>query len=38
MDDIIFGSSDKMSKEFAEEITKEFEMLMIREINFSIGL
>ena len=34
VDDIIFGSDDeKMSKEFAKRMQKEFEMSLLRELN-----
>jgi hypothetical protein len=39
VDDIIFGSDDeKMSKEFARRVQQEFEMFLIGEPNFFIGL
>ena len=39
VDDIIFGSDDeRMSKEFAKLIQHEFEMSMLGEINFFLGL
>ena len=39
VDDIIFGSDDeKMSKEFARLMQQEFEMYMLGELNFFLGL
>jgi hypothetical protein len=39
VDDIIFGSDDeKMSKEFARRMQQEFEMSLIGELNFFLGL
>lgn len=38
VDDIIFGGDDEMRRGFAEEIKKYFEMSMIGEIKFFIGL
>jgi hypothetical protein len=39
VDDIIFGSStDKLSKRFVEEMQKEFEMSMLGELSFFLGL
>lgn len=38
VDDIIFGGDDKMIHEFADEMKKEFEMSLIGEIKFFIGL
>jgi hypothetical protein len=39
MDDIIFGSNnDKMSQNFAEEMQEEFEMSMLGEFSFFLGL
>jgi hypothetical protein len=38
-DDIIFGSSDeKMSKDFARRMQQEFEMSLLGELNFFLGL
>ena len=37
-DDIIFGGNDKESEKFAEEMKKEFEMSMIREMKYFLGL
>jgi hypothetical protein len=39
VDDIIFVSNvDRMSQNFAEEMQKEFEMSMLGELSFFIGL
>jgi len=39
MDDIIFGSNvDQMSQKFAKEMKKEFEMSMLGELSFFLGL
>ena len=39
VDDIIFGINvDKMSQNFAEEMNKEFEMPMVGEFSFFLGL
>jgi hypothetical protein len=39
VDDIIFGSDDeKMSKDFARRIQQEFEMSLLGELNFFLGL
>lgn len=39
VDDIIFGgSNDKMSKNFAEAMRKEFEMSMLGELSFFLGI
>jgi hypothetical protein len=39
VDDIIFGSNDdRMSQNFAEEMQKEFEMSMLGELSFFLGL
>jgi hypothetical protein len=39
VDDIIFGSNDdRMSQKFAEEMQKEFEMSMLGELSFFLGL
>ncbi|KAL8147596.1 hypothetical protein AgCh_005062 [Apium graveolens] len=39
VDDIIFGSTnDALCKEFSENMSKEFEMSMIEELNFFLGL
>ena len=39
VDDIIFGSDDEeMSKEFARLMQQEFEMSMLGELNFFLGL
>jgi hypothetical protein len=39
VDDIIFGSDDeKMSKEFARRMQQEFEMSLLGELNFFLGL
>jgi hypothetical protein len=39
VDDIIFGSNtDEMSQTFAEEMKKEFEMSMLGELSFFVGL
>jgi len=38
-DDTIFGSDkDKLSKKFSESMQKEFEMSMLGELNFFLGL
>ena len=38
MDDIIFGGQDHICKAFVDEMQKEFEMSMFREIKFFLGL
>jgi hypothetical protein len=39
VDDIIFGSDDeKMSKYFARRMQQEFEMSLLSELNFFLGL
>jgi hypothetical protein len=39
VDDIIFGSDDdKMSKDFARMTQQEFEMSLLGELNFFLGL
>lgn len=38
VDDIIFGGNDEESKKFAEEMKKEFEMSMIWEMKYFLGL
>jgi len=39
VDDIVFGSLiDALAQEFSEEIKKEFEMSMVRELNYFLGL
>lgn len=38
VDDIIFGGNDSSCKEFAKEMQKEFEMSMIGELSFFLGL
>jgi hypothetical protein len=39
VDDIIFGiSTDKLSKRFAKEMQKVFEMSILGEISFFLGL
>jgi hypothetical protein len=39
VDDIIFGSDDeKMSKDFARRMQQEFEMSLLGELNFFLGL
>jgi hypothetical protein len=39
VDDIIFGSDDdKMSKEFSRMMQQEFEMSLLGELNFFLGL
>ena len=39
VDDIIFGSDDeKISKEFSKKMQIEFEMSLLRELNFFLGL
>ena len=37
-DDIIFGGNDEESKKFVEEMKKEFEMSMIGEMKYFLGL
>ena len=37
-DDIIFGGNDEASDNFAEEKKNEFEMSMIEEVKFFLGL
>ena len=38
VDDIIFGGHDDESDKFAKEMKKEFEMIMIREMKYFLGL
>ena len=39
VDDIIFGATNEtLCKEFSSSIQKEFEMSMMGELNFSLGL
>lgn len=39
MDDLIFGSNnDEMSHKFGQEMSKEFEMSMIGQLSFFLGL
>ena len=39
MDDIVFGSTiDHLAHEFSEEMKKEFEMSMVGELNYLLGL
>ena len=39
VDDIMFGSNrDELAKVFAEEMKSEFEMFMIGELSFYLGL
>lgn len=38
INDIMFGGDDEMSMSFANAMKKEFEMSMIGEIKFFIGL
>ena len=39
MDDIVFKSTiDNLAQEFSEEMKKEFEMSMVRELNYFLGL
>lgn len=38
VDDIIFRGNEGMCKRFAEEMQKEFEVSMIGELNFFLGL
>ena len=39
MDDIVFGSTiDDLAQEFLEEMKKEFEMSMVGELNYFLGL
>lgn len=38
VDDIIFGGNDDMSKNFSSEMQKEFEISMIGDLNFFLGL
>ena len=39
VDDIIFGSDDeKMSNDFARRMQQEFEMSILGELNFFLGL
>ena len=39
VDDIAFGSSiDALAQEFSEEMKKEFEMSMVGELNYFLGL
>jgi hypothetical protein len=39
VDDIIFGSDDnRLSKQFSESMQKEFEMSMLEEMKFFLGL
>ena len=39
VDDIVFGSSiDTLTQEFSKEMKKEFEMSMVGELNYFLGL
>lgn len=39
VDDIIFGGTkDKLVKEFVQTMTREFEMSMVGELNYFLGL
>ena len=38
IDDIIFGGNDDESDKFAKEMKKEFEMSMIGEMKYFLGL
>jgi hypothetical protein len=38
VDDIIFGGNDELYKKFSEEMKSEFEMSMIGEMKFFLGL
>ena len=38
VDDIIFGENDEESSKFFEEMKKEFEMSMIGEMKYFLGL
>jgi len=38
VDDIIFGGKDSMCKTFANQMKSEFEMSMLGEMNFFLGL
>ena len=39
MDDIVFSSTiDDLAQEFLEEMKKEFEMSMVGELNYFLGL
>ena len=38
VDDIIFGGNDEASKKFLKDMKNEFEMSMIGEIEFFLGL
>ena len=39
MDDIVFESTiDNLAQEFSEEMKKEFEMSMVGELNYFLGL
>ena len=39
VDDIIFGSDDdKMSQRFSQDMKNEFEMYLLWELNFFLGL
>ena len=39
VDDIVFGSSiDNLALEFSEEMKKEFEVSMVGELNYFLGL
>ena len=39
VDDIVFGSTiDHLAYEFSEEMKREFEMSMVRELNYFLGL
>ena len=39
VDDIIFGSDDdKMSQKFSKDMQSEFEMYLLGELNFFLGL
>ena len=39
VDDIIFGSDDdRLSQQFSKDMQKEFEMSLLRELRFFLGL
>ena len=39
VDDIVFGSPiDQLAHEFSEEMKREFEMSMVGELNYFLGL
>ena len=39
VDDIVFGSTiDNLAQEFSEEMKKEFEVSMVGELNYFLGL